>query len=129
MEGLGPEHNFLGITEPDYYSFEHADAVILPLPYEYTSSYKTGSKFGPQAIIDASHFVEYYDEVLDQETYKKFKIATLPPIEFNNKVDKQAMDLIHESALNILNQDKLLVSLGAEHSVTYPLFCSSKEIR
>lgn len=127
MKGLGPEHNFLGITEPDLFSFERADAVILPIPYEHTSSYKSGSKYGPQAIIDASHFVEYYDEVLDQETYKKLKISTLPAIDFGIKVDKQAMDLIQESSLNILNQDKFLISLGAEHSITYPLFLAHQK--
>ena len=127
MKGLGPDHNFLGITEPEFYSFDQADAVILPVPYEYTSSYKSGSKYGPQAIIDASHFVEYYDEVLDNETFKKFKIATVAPIDFGNKVNKQAMDLIQETALNIINQNKFLISLGAEHSVTYPLFLAHQQ--
>lgn len=127
MTGLGPDENFLGILESDFYSFDNADVVILPVPYEHTSSYKLGSKLGPQAIIDASHFVEYYDEELQQETYKKLKMATLAPIDFGGKVDKQAMDLVESIASEVLDANKFIVSLGAEHSITYPLFLAHQK--
>jgi len=38
--------------------------VILPIPYEATTTYRRGCKNGPDAILEASHQVEYYDEEL-----------------------------------------------------------------
>ncbi|HEY0895361.1 MAG TPA: hypothetical protein VGE15_02300, partial [Sphingobacteriaceae bacterium] len=87
MNALPADQNFLGITEEELHSYEKSKVVIQSAPYEYTSSYLMGSEKGPGAIISASQFVELYDEELDAETYRKTGIATLPPIDFEGKVD------------------------------------------
>ncbi|MBL0073940.1 MAG: hypothetical protein IPP34_19910 [Bacteroidetes bacterium] len=66
MKALDTENNFLGIEDPALYEYENARFVIQSAPYEHTSSYLQGSAKGPGAIIEASHFVEFYDEELDQ---------------------------------------------------------------
>ncbi len=119
MKALGSENNFLGITEEELCSYDNSKYVIQSAPYEYTSSYLAGSDKGPAAIIEASHFVEFYDEELDQETYKMGGIATLPAIEFNGKVDAEAVELIYKETQKLLNDGKFVISLGAEHTVTY----------
>lgn len=120
MQALGTEQNFLGIPEKEFFSYEKARVVIQSAPYEHTSSYLEGSAKGPQAILDASHFVEFYDEELDQETYKHMGgIATLAPIKFGKKVDADAIALIEEETTKLINDGKFVVSLGAEHTVTY----------
>ena len=43
-------------------SYEKSKYVIQQAPYEYTSSYLAGSDKGPAAIVNASQFVELYDE-------------------------------------------------------------------
>jgi len=88
------------------------------VPYEHTSSYLQGSAKGPEAIINASHFVEFYDEELDDETYKKCGIATLEPIQFNGKIDEDAVSLIEKTTDELLKDGKFVVSIGAEHTVT-----------
>ena len=50
--------------------------VLYGAPYEHTSSYRAGSKDGPDAMIRASHYVELYDEELNQETYRHGGICT-----------------------------------------------------
>jgi agmatinase len=55
--------NFLGLPESDT-DLKRARAVILPVPYERTTSYMSGTARGPEAIIDASRYVELYDEEL-----------------------------------------------------------------
>jgi agmatinase len=115
---LGKEENFLGIEEPELCSYENARFVIQSAPYEHTSSYLEGSSKGPAAIIEASHFVEFYDEELDKETYKECGIATLAPIDFGSKVDADAIDLIEKSTEQLIHDEKFVVSLGAEHTVT-----------
>lgn len=119
MKTLATKDNFLGIEEQDLCSYEKSKIVIQSAPYEHTSSYLQGSEKGPKAIIDASHYVEFYDEELDQETYKKIGIATLPPISFGKKVDADAIDLIEKKTDELLKDNKFVVSFGAEHTVTY----------
>ena len=77
MKVLGTEHNFLGLEEEKLYSFENAKYIIQSAPYEHTSSYLEGSAKGPAAIIEASKYVEFYDEELGVETVRTAPIATL----------------------------------------------------
>lgn len=118
MKVLGPDKNFLGITDPEKYSYKNARFVVQQVPYEHTSSYLAGSDKGPEAIVHASHFVEFYDEVLDRETYLKAPIATLPPLSFKNKTDQSAVDYIEKQTRLLLKDKKFVVSLGSEHTVT-----------
>ena len=119
MQGLPTELNFLGIEDKNLYSFENAKFVIQQVPYEHTSSYLQGSAKGPAAIIEASHFVEFYDEELDIETINTNPIATIKPILFNDIVDADAINLIEYHTDYLLNNNKFVVSLGAEHTVTF----------
>jgi agmatinase len=119
---LNTENNFLGITEEHLFSYESSNIVIQSAPYEYTSSYLAGSDKGPEAIIEASHYVEFYDEELEQETYKKTGIATLIPLNFEGITDAAAIELIEKATAKNLNSNKFVISLGAEHTVTLGFF-------
>jgi agmatinase len=118
MKALPHEEAFLAVPEADLASYEKAKYVIQQVPYEHTSSYLEGSAKGPAAIISASHFVEFYDEELDNETYKQCGIATLPELQFNGKVDAEAVALIEQETSKLIADGKYVVSLGAEHTVT-----------
>ncbi len=119
MKVLDTDHNFLGLEDKQLYSFENAKYVIQSVPYEYTSSYLEGSAKGPAAIIEASKYVEFYDEELEMETVKTAPIATLEPLNFEGKVDKDAVDFIASETEKLLSHNKTVVSFGAEHTVTY----------
>jgi agmatinase len=120
MKGLSTEHNFLGLEDENLYSYEKSKFVIQSAPYEHTSSYLQGSDKGPAAIIQASHYVEFYDEELDTETINNIGgIATLEAMDFTGKVDADAVDLIESETDKLINDGKFVVSLGSEHTVTY----------
>lgn len=119
MTSLPTDLNFLAIPEPELCDYDHSKFVIQQVPYEHTSSYLQGSANGPGAIVEASHFVEFYDEMLDMESYKQCGIATLPPIEFNGKVDQDAIALIEKETDEHIGNGKYVISLGAEHTVTF----------
>jgi agmatinase len=121
MKALATKNNFLGIEEQKLCSYEDSWFVIQQLPYEHTSSYLQGSAKGPGAIIKASHYVEFYDEVLETETFRHSGIATLPPVNFKGKVNRAAVELIEKETLKLLNDDKFVVSFGAEHTITLGL--------
>lgn len=111
-------NNFLGL-EKSYSDYRTARVAVLPLPYEATTSYGKGTRLGPAAIIRASQTVEMYDEELDEETFRRFGIATLPPVKFGNKRGAAAMDLIATRVRQILKDGKMPVCLGGEHTVSY----------
>ncbi|MGB4549524.1 MAG: arginase family protein, partial [Syntrophales bacterium] len=71
--------NFGGI-EKAFSGFRKASFVVLPVPYDLTSTYQSGSRRGPAAILDASCNMELYDEELRRET-SRAGLHTLPFLE------------------------------------------------
>ncbi|MGC8747628.1 MAG: agmatinase [Candidatus Kapaibacteriota bacterium] len=120
MEVLGQDKNFLAI-EPKYSSFENSAIVILPIPYEATTSYGKGTKRGPKAILQASAFVEFYDDETGKELCFEKGIATLAPLSFKKFDQDKSFSLIETTVENILSAGKYLVSLGGEHTIAYPI--------
>ena len=108
--------NFLGIPEREN-TLENSAAVIMPVPYERTVSYGVGTKNGPAAIVEASHYVELYDDELDEEPYR-VGIHTLPPWLPENMDPEAAVAELEREAAAILDQSKFLLTLGGEHSIS-----------
>jgi len=127
MKYYNHKKNFLAIQEDEFCSYKTSKFVIQSAPYEYTSSYLAGSDKGPQAMINASQFVELYDEELDMESYKLHGICTLPPMKFKNKVDEKAVKLIEKETRKIIEDDKFPVTLGAEHTISLGVVRALKE--
>jgi len=117
MNVLGPEKNFLGL-DPLESSLDTSRVVILPAPYERTSSYGKGSFRGPGEILEASPQLEFYDEELDMEIFRACKgIATLKPLVFEKEeTGVDAIQKIYATARALLQKDKFVVCLGGEHT-------------
>jgi N1-aminopropylagmatine ureohydrolase len=113
---LGAAHNFLGLEEPWCHP-ERAGVYVLPAPYEHTSSYILGSDQGPSAIIEASHQVEFYDEMLQCEPYREWGgIATAATLNLNGKIDGPAVDAIEAFVHPHVGNGRFLVTLTGEHT-------------
>lgn len=117
MKTLDINSNFLAL-EDDHSNFVNSEIVILPAPYEHTVSYGGGTKFGPQAIIEASHFVEFYDDETNKEICFEQGIATLPELDYDGKIDKEALDLLYNKVKELLDHNKFVVTLGGEHTIS-----------
>ncbi len=112
--------NFLGLTGKSA-DFRTARYVVLPLPYEKTTTYGKGTENGPAAILEASGQVELYDEELGGEFFRQ-GIATMPRRDFCHiESIADCMEIIYKDARNLLGKGKRIVALGGEHSVTPPL--------
>src|SRR4030043_413240 len=71
--------NFAGLISP-YADLSTANVVILPVPYDSTTEWHSGTREGPQAIINASPYLELYDLELEQEIHR-IGIHTLASIQ------------------------------------------------
>ncbi len=117
MKTLDNENNFLAI-EAEYSSLENSKIVIVSAPYEHTVSYGGGTKNGPDAIIKASAYVEFYDYEFDNELCFEKGIATLEPINFELAKDEMALFIIENQVSKLLELDKFVVTLGGEHTIS-----------
>lgn len=114
-EFLDPPPTFAAL-EPERSALEHSRVVVLPAPFDGTVSYGTGTRNGPAAILHASTYVELYDDVLAREPADA-GIHTLPPLAIVN--DAAAMvDRVRTAVHACLEQDKAVVMLGGEHSLS-----------
>jgi len=108
--------NFGGI-DPEYEAIEQAAFVVVPVPYDLTTTYQGGARKGPAAILEASCNMELYDEELDAETYRA-GIHTVPPLEAVAAGPEGMLDRVEEAIDGVFEMGKIPVMLGGEHSIT-----------
>ena len=108
--------NQFGDFEPGYTNPDTAAVSILPVPYDATSTWVKGADKGPQAILDASYNLEFYDIETDSEVFRK-GIFTEPPVE-NIYVPEKMVNTVRDRVKAIFKREQFPVVLGGEHSVT-----------
>ena len=108
---------FLGLA-PEEYSYESARVIVVPVPFEASVSYGSGTAGGPQAILEASCQVEFLDALIDRD-YTGFGIYTLEPMVRTGDYRIMA-DHVHKTIRRIILDAKFPVLLGGEHSVSIP---------
>ncbi len=117
--------NFGGIDESKYADIDTAKILILPVSYEGTVSYGTGTGAGAMAIVDASRNMELYEEETNAEVYK-IGIHTLP--EFTpRETPKKMMDDLYGYSKDLLELDRFICILGGEHSISAPIIQAHNE--
>lgn len=100
--------------------YEKAEVVILPVPYDGTSTWIKGSDKGPEAIIAASGTLEMYDIPTGTDVSKKGIFTAEPVTECQSP---EAMAAAVELAVEkLLNDGKFSVLIGGEHSVSIGAF-------
>ena len=102
----------------EFPKYHEAKFVVLPVPYEATTSYGKGTKNGPKAIIKASEQVEGYIEELDFEPYTKAGIYTHRPLKRTE---------IFPIVKKVLNNHKVPILLGGEHSLSIEAVRAAKD--
>ena len=107
--------NFGGLDQ-EFCSYDRSPVVILPVPYEGTTTYKTGTRNGPESLIDASRNMELYDETLGFETCR-VGIHTHEEVPPANSPEAMTSVLI-EQISELLHDGKFVVTIGGEHSIS-----------
>lgn len=109
------EKQFLGIEE-EQFSFEESEVIIMPFPFEGAVSYGKGTAEGPDAILDASYFLELYDEILKVEPYRKGIFTAAPPL-IPDEPERMA-ETVYLTIRELLRNDKFIVAIGGDHSIS-----------
>jgi agmatinase len=108
--------NFGGIEQP-YSDQSNSKFTIIPVPYDLTTTYISGTNKGPQAILDASTHMELYDEELLKETYRA-GIYTRQPIPVQALQPEEMLRMVAEVVASDMRSGRVQVVLGGEHSIS-----------
>tara|TARA_B100000953_G_scaffold242327_1_gene204027 strand:- start:166 stop:1041 length:876 start_codon:yes stop_codon:yes gene_type:complete len=107
--------NYAGI--PDKYArIDEAKVVLIPVPYDGTSTWQKGADKGPDAFLDASENMELYDIETNTEVYKK-GIYLAPPVTEDSSPEKM-VEAVYKTTKNYIKQEKFVTLFGGEHSVS-----------
>lgn len=99
-------------------STEEADILIQPLYYEESVSNRAGTASAPQAILQASSQLEYFEEDLGWSPMKYLWPAVLAPlVPDHQESTADYFKRIHQR-ITQLPSEALYIGLGGEHSVT-----------
>ncbi|MBN2431623.1 MAG: agmatinase [Acidobacteria bacterium] len=99
---------------------ENAAFGIIPVPFERTTSYGKGTGAGPAGLVEASRYLELFDEVYAFEPARA-GIWTAPPLDFSGETLEENIHLIYTKSAELLRTKKYLIFVGGEHSITFPI--------
>jgi len=109
---------------PEARAFDESAAIILPLPFERTTSYINGTRNGPRELLAASAEVELWDEELGVDVHGN-GMLTLPEMDLSCSSMDAAMAHIRRVTGELLDTGKFLITLGGEHSITAPIVAAA----
>jgi len=107
--------NYAGIPD-EFAQLETSNIVLIPVPYDGTSTWIKGADKGPEAFLKASENMELYDIETDSEVYKK-GVFLANPITVNHSPEA-LVNQVHETVLEYLKMKKFVTVFGGEHSVS-----------
>ncbi|MBT8317495.1 MAG: agmatinase [Lutibacter sp.] len=106
---------YAGIPE-QYSKIETSKVVLIPVPYDGTSTWQKGANKGPEAFLEASENMELYDIETNSEVYKN-GIYLADPVEENSSPEAMAK-AVHETTKSYINRNKFVTLFGGEHSIS-----------
>ena len=112
---MGQTAQFGDLPE-EYSALENTRVVVIPVPYDRTSTWLKGADKGPAAIIEASAHMELYDIETDSEVYKK-GIFTAEPVD-GQQLPEDMAEMVAEQVRQYIRDNKFVVVVGGEHSVS-----------
>jgi len=103
---------FGGVQKP----FEKAKYVVFGVPFDVTSTFRTGARFGPNAIRQASQNIETYSfrAGIDAEDLLLHDLGDLHA----STSPKRTVDMLKLVVADLLAAKKMPIALGGEHTVT-----------
>ena len=116
--------NFGGFPS-EYSSLKTSKIVLLPVPYDKTSTWIKGADKGPDAILEASPNLEFYDLETDSEVFKR-GIFTDKPVTEDESPEKM-VKAVKERIKAHLKNSKFVATIGGNHSVSIGAFAAHSE--
>lgn len=105
---------------------KNSDIVIVGYPYDSTSSFRSGSRNGPNSLRFFSWNLETFSNYQKKDIHTK-KYFDMGDVELPFGDIKRTNSIIYKTTKKLLNSKKKIISLGGEHSITYPIIKAFNE--
>ncbi|WP_397446638.1 agmatinase [Polaribacter sp. R77954] len=112
---MNTRNTYAGISE-EYGKLSTSKIVLIPVPYDGTSTWQKGADKGPQAFLEASENMELYDIETDSEVYKEG--VYLADAITENASPETLVDAVHDITKKYINRNKFVTVFGGEHSIS-----------
>ena len=109
------KNNYAGIPD-EYARLDNAKIVLIPVPYDGTSTWQKGADKGPDAFLEASENMELYDIETDTEVYKHGVYLAEPVTESSSP--EQMVEEVHRITKKYIKKNKFVTVFGGEHSIS-----------
>jgi agmatinase len=109
------KNTYAGIPE-QLAKLEQAKIVLIPVPYDGTSTWQKGSDKGPKAFLEASENMELYDIETDTEVYQQG--VFLADAVTENTSPEAMVEAVHQTTKKYIKRNKFVTIFGGEHSVS-----------
>lgn len=106
---------FAGIPD-EFAQLESAKVVLIPVPYDGTSTWGKGADKGPDAFLDAAENMEQYDIETDAEVYTNGIYLTDAIVE--NSSPEAVVNTVHKTVKDYIKRKKFVTVIGGEHSIS-----------
>ncbi|WP_282135321.1 agmatinase [Seonamhaeicola maritimus] len=106
---------YAGIPEK-YAKLEQSKIVLIPVPYDGTSTWLKGADKGPEAFLKASENMELYDIETNSEVYKE-GVFLADAINENRSPEKM-VEAVHQITKSFIKKNKFVTIFGGEHSIS-----------
>lgn len=106
---------YAGIPE-EFAKLETAKIVLIPVPYDGTSTWQKGSDKGPEAFLNASENMELYDIETDTEVYQQGVFLADPVTESSSP--EAMVEAVHKVTKQYIKRNKFVTIFGGEHSIS-----------
>jgi len=100
----------------EFSTLDNSKIVLIPVPYDGTSTWQKGADKGPKAFLEASENMELYDIETDSEVYKQGVYLSKPVLE--NKSPELMVESVYRTVEAYLNKNKFITLFGGEHSIS-----------
>jgi agmatinase len=108
-------------------AYKGSKVIIMGVPFDGTATYQSGTKMGPNAILNASINLEPYDNELGEiYTVGIYTVGTLNVEEIHTD-PRMVIDAVYRASKGIVRDNKFLVILGGEHSISQGVIMAYKE--
>ncbi|MDX9773226.1 MAG: agmatinase [Bacteroidales bacterium] len=107
------------------YGYDESKVIILPVPFDATSTYLRGADKGPEAIFEASQALEFYDPETGSEAHK-VGIHTLPPLDCGDD-PAELTEEVYKSVSRLFSEQRFPVVIGGNHTVSIGAFRAAAE--
>ena len=112
------KNQFIGCDK----EYEEAETVLFGAPYDSTTSFRPGTRFGPAAMRMESFGIETYSPLQDRDLVDDTKVFDSGDLELPFGAPEPALEMIEDRAAEILRDGKRPFLLGGEHLVTLGAF-------